>query len=221
MNKGKLIVIEGALDGIGKSTQADLLYKELSKDNRVITHHFPSYDTDQGKLASNYLNGEYGTMYELNPYFVNTLYAVDRMITWKKDLEKEYNNGSIILLDRYTISSLIYQSCLIDNEDEKKKFINYVIDYEYNKLGIKEPDMVIFLNAPYDLIKTLRKERNKGSKEDIHEQDDSFMKKVYENANYIANYLNFNIINCENEDKTNFRSIEDIHNDIINLIKKV
>ena len=201
MNKGKLIVIEGALDGIGKSTQVDLLYKELSKDNNVIMHHFPSYETDQGKLASNYLNGDYGTMYELNPYFINTLYAVDRMITWKKDLEKEYNEGSIILLDRYTTSSLIYQSCLMDNGEDKKKFI--------------------FLNAPYDLIQNLRKERNKNLKEDMHEKDDAFMKKVYENSNFIANYLNFNIINCENESKTNFRSIEDIHKDIINLIKKV
>lgn len=221
MNKGKLIVIEGALDGIGKSTQVDLLYKELSKDNNVIMHHFPSYETDQGKLASNYLNGDYGTMYELNPYFINTLYAVDRMITWKKDLEKEYNEGSIILLDRYTTSSLIYQSCLMDNDEDKKNFIDYVIDYEYSKLGIKKPDMVIFLNAPYDLIQNLRKERNKNLKEDMHEKDDTFMKKVYENSNFIANYLNFNIINCENESKTNFRSIEDIHKDIINLIKKM
>lgn len=220
MNKGKLIVIEGALDGIGKSTQVDLLYKVLSKDNKVIMHHFPSYNTDQGKLASNYLNGEYGNMYELNPYFINTLYAVDRMITWKKELEKEYNEGSIILLDRYTISSLIYQSCLL-NEEDKNKFIDYVIDYEYNKLGIKKPDMVIFLNAPYDLITELRNKRNKDTKEDIHEMDESFLKKVYENANYVANYLGFNIINCEDSTNTKFRSIEDIHNDIINLIKKV
>ena len=78
--------------------------------------------------------------------------------------------------------------------------------------------MVIFLNAPYDLIQNLRKERNKNLKEDMHEKDDTFMKKVYENSNFIANYLNFNIINCENESKTNFRSIEDIHKDIINNV---
>ena len=35
-NKGKLIVIEGACDGIGKTTQYNLLYEHLKKDNEEI-----------------------------------------------------------------------------------------------------------------------------------------------------------------------------------------
>ena len=48
------------------------------------------------------------------------------------------DEGKIILLDRYTTSSLIYQSALIENLDDKKDFIKYVVDFEYNKLGVKE-----------------------------------------------------------------------------------
>ena len=33
MTKGQLIVIEGACDGIGKSTQFELLKKRLTKDD--------------------------------------------------------------------------------------------------------------------------------------------------------------------------------------------
>ena len=44
MSKGNLIVIEGACDGIGKSTQYNLLKKSLVEDGKIITsHHFPSF----------------------------------------------------------------------------------------------------------------------------------------------------------------------------------
>ena len=44
---GKLIVIEGACDGIGKSTQFELLKERLTKEGKEIyNHHFPTYNTD-------------------------------------------------------------------------------------------------------------------------------------------------------------------------------
>ena len=217
---GKLIVVEGACDGIGKSTQYTLLKERLIKDgNNVVSHHFPSYGEYQGVPVEKYLKGEFGNIEDLSPYFINNLYAVDRAITWHSYLKKEYQN-SIILLDRYTTSSLIYQSALIDNIEKRKEFIDYVISFEYEKLGIKEPDLVIFLEAPYDLVKKLRNERkvNDGIQNDIHEKNDEFMRKVYENALFVADYLKFSKIKCNDGD--HMRSIEDIHNDIYKLIKK-
>ena len=85
---------------------------------------------------------------------------------------------------------------------------------------VKEPDLVIFLEAPYDLVKKLRNERkvNDGIQNDIHEKNDEFMRKVYENALFVADYLKFSKIKCNDGD--HMRSIEDIHNDIYKLIKK-
>lgn len=217
---GKLIVVEGACDGIGKSTQYTLLKERLIKDgNNVVSHHFPSYGEYQGVPVEKYLKGEFGNIEDLSPYFINNLYAVDRAITWHSYLKKEYQN-SIILLDRYTTSSLIYQSALIDDIEKRKEFIDYVISFEYEKLGIKEPDLIIFLEAPYDLVKKLRNERkvNDGIQNDIHEKNDEFMRKVYENALFVADYLKFSKIKCNDGD--HMRSIEDIHNDIYKLIKK-
>ncbi len=217
---GKLIVVEGACDGIGKSTQYTLLKERLIKDgNNVVSHHFPSYGEYQGVPVEKYLKGEFGNIEDLSPYFINNLYAVDRAITWHSYLKKEYQN-SIILLDRYTTSSLIYQSALIDDIEKRKEFIDYVISFEYEKLGIKEPDLVIFLEAPYDLVKKLRNERkvNDGIQNDIHEKNDEFMRRVYENALFVADYLKFSKLKCNDGD--HMRSIEDIHNDIYKLIKK-
>ena len=212
MSKGRIIVIEGACDGIGKSTQYSLLKEKLG--DRVITHHFPSYDSYQGKGVEEYLKGNYGDVKELSPYFVNNLYAYDRGVTWQTKLKDKYEEGYTILLDRYTTSSIIYQSCLIEDLEERKKFIDYVIDYEYNKLQIGKPDEVIFLTAPFDTVTKLRNERkvNVGVQNDIHEKDLNFMKKVYDNAVFVADYLDWNIINCVEDEK--FKEKEEIHKDI-------
>lgn len=216
----KLIVIEGACDGIGKTTQYELLCGHLINDGvKIAKHHFPSYDTYQAIPVEKYLSGDYGNPNDINPYFINSLYAIDRGITWYTKLKELYEQDNIILLDRYTTSSLIYQSALIDDIEEKKKFIDYVIDFEYNKLGIKEPDIVIFLNAPFDLVTNLRGQRiqNEGINNDIHEKDIEFMKKVYNNALFIADYLNWNKIECSNNNE--MRNKEDIHQEIYKLIK--
>lgn len=222
MGKGKLIVIEGACDGIGKSTQYELLKSNLiNKGYEIYFHHFPSYNTYQGKPVENYLEGKFGKPSELSPYFINSLYAVDRAITWNEELKNEYESGKIIVLDRYTTSSIIYQSALIGDIEERKRFIDYIIDFEYEKIGIKKPDMVIFLKASFDNVQNLINQRNDndGVKNDIHERDISFMKKVYDNAIFVSNYLNWTIIDCN--DNNRLRSIEDIQTDLLTSVESI
>ena len=220
MNKGKIIVIEGSSDGIGKSTQLGLLKEHLIKEGyEVVNHHFPSYHTYHGVPVEKYLQGEYGKVSELSPYFINSLYAQDRAITWKTELEPLYNKGKIILLDRYTTSSLIYQSAVIEDIEERKAFIDYATDFEYNKLGIQKPDKVIFLTAPFDLVQSMRRARqnNDGVQNDIHERDMAFLKKVYDNALFVADYLSFDIVECSTNDK--MESPSEIHNKVYRLVK--
>lgn len=219
---GRLIVIEGACDGIGKSTQYELLSTELEKrGDKLSKHHFPSYDTYHGEPVERYLKGEYGTPNELSPYFINTLYATDRAITWHTKLKKDYNEGKTILLDRYTTSSLIYQSALIEDVEEKKKFLDYVTDFEYNKLEIKEPDTVIFLYADFDLVTEIRNKRkqNDGVQNDIHERNLKFMRKVYNSGMFVADYLNWTKIKCDEGNR--LRTKKEIHKDILKQIYKI
>lgn len=222
MKSGKLIILEGSCDGIGKSTQFEKLYERLVSDGyQVVRHHFPSYGTPNGNGVERYLSGEFGKISELSPYFINSLYAHDRAITWYDNLKKEYESGKIILLDRYTTSSLIYQSASIKSSDEKDKFLDYVIDFEYHKLGIKEPDLVIFLTMPFDMATEMRMQRksNEGIINDIHEADLSFMKDVYDNALYVANKLDFSYVECSSENS--IRSIDSIHEEVYSKCIKV
>lgn len=221
MKKGNLIVIEGSCDGIGKSTQYKLLRERLEKEgSEIVNHHFPSYGTYHGAPVEKYLNGEFGEISELSPYFITSLYANDRAIAWHSRLKKLYEEGKTILLDRYTTSSLMYQSALIGNKKEKEEFIKYVADFEYKKMQIQEPDLVIFLTAPFDLVTQIRNKRknNDGIVNDIHEKNIEFMKKVYDNSISVAKYFSWDIIECSKDNE--MRSIEDIHEDIYKLVKK-
>lgn len=216
MEKGKLIVIEGSCDGIGKTTQKDLLKSKLKKSGyNVLSHHFPSYGEPQAMLVEKYLKGELGDLKNNSPYFINTIYAIDRAIIYEQKLKKHIDDGEIVLLDRYTTSSLIYQGALMDNLDDRKEFINYVNEYEYQKLNIKEPDLVIFLKAPYECVQEFSKDR---TNKDLHEQNDEYMKKVYDNANFIADYLNWSVINYVENGK--LKTIDEINNEIIEIINK-
>ncbi len=217
MKIGKLIVIEGASDGIGKSTQIAKLKEHLEADGaKIASHHFPTYYSYQGKGVEMYLAGEYGKPEELSPYFVNNLYAYDRAVTWRMKLKELYRKGRTILLDRYTTSSLIYQSALMETKQAKKDFIDFVIDFEYNKLGIQQPDAVIFLHAPLELVNKLRAARtdNEGVQHDIHETDLEFLRKVYDNSMFVAEYLGWTMINCATKDGKRMRSVDAIHREI-------
>ena len=221
MKKGKVIVVEGASDGIGKSTQYGLLSRRLQRDGEIVSrHHFPSYGTDQAKLVEMYLEGELGSPKDLSPYFINSLYAVDRAVTWNRVLKDDYELGRTILLDRYTTSSILYQASTIEDLDKRKEFINYICDFEYNKLGLKEPDNILFLHAPFDVIERLRESRkvNEGLENDIHERDREFLKKVYDNAMFVADYLNWDMIDCSKNDE--MLPIEEIHEKVYSKLKK-
>lgn len=221
MQNGKLIVFEGASDGIGKSTQLKLLKEKLENEGHtIINHHFPTYNTYHGAPVEQYLSGNLGNIQNLSPYFINSLYAVDRACAWHSKLKDLYEQGNILLFDRYTTSSLIYQSTTIKDLDEKRAFLDYVSDFEYNKLKIQKPDIVIFLTAPFDVITKLRSQRidNEGIQNDIHERDLEYLKETYNNSTFIANYLSWDIIKCNNGDK--MRSREDISNEIYHLVKR-
>ena len=127
----------------------------------------------------------------------------------------------MILLDRYTTSSFTYQASVIEDLEERKKFIDFVIDFEYNKLGIKKPDSVIFLTAPFDAITELRNKRisNDGIENDIREKDFEFLKTVYDNSVFIADYLSWDKIECSDGEK--IKTIDEIHQNIYSKVKEI
>ena len=221
---GKLFVIDGT-DGSGKQTQFEQLKNRLDKEGiEYKTVSFPNYESDSSSLVKMYLSGEFGAdPKSVNAYIASTFYAVDRYATFKKGYEEYYNNGGIILADRYTTANMVHQAGKITDEKEREKFLNWLCDLEFNLYGLPEPTKVFFLNMPIEKTVELMKNReNKFShdnKKDIHERNKEHLSDSHAAACYVAKKYNWCEINCVKEDE--IRSIEDIHEEIFSYVKDV
>ena len=191
MSKGKLIVLEG-LDGSGKATQAKLLAAHLKEQGfsvREIT--FPNYESDSSALVKMYLSGQFGQHPDdVNAYAASSFYAVDRYASYKKDWGSFYENGGIVIADRYTTSNAVHQ------------------------------DEVIYLQVDPAVSQKLMTQRYHGdeSRKDVHEKDTEYLARSRCAAEYCAAHLGWAVVHCTSGD--NMRSIEDIQAEVQEIVLK-
>lgn len=216
---GKIYVIESGSDACGKATQSKLLYDVLSKNNKVIKVEFPNYQSDTSFMVKMYLRGDFGKNPEdVDPYIASTFYAIDRYGTYKKEIEKYYNDDYIIIADRYTTSSMVYQAGKYEDIKEKNKFLDWLYDFEYRLYGLPKPDKVFFLDLPFDISYNFMKNRESKNNilQDIHENNRKYLEKVYENSKYVAEKYGWLQIDCSVNG--NIKSIDEIHSMILEKI---
>ncbi len=217
---GKLIVIEGT-DGSGKSTQFRLLSEHLEKDAVAFKHLvFPRYSEPSSALIRMYLGGEFGTKpSDVNAYAASAFYAVDRYASYKMDWGQWYENGGVVLSDRYTTSNAVHQASK-EPEDKQTEYLQWLYDFEYDKLGLPLPDLTIYLDVPTDFTeKMLRgREQTTNTKADIHEKDMDYLATCRQTGKKAAAYYGWQVIQCVRDGA--MRSIEDIHSEIYALVKQ-
>lgn len=224
IKRGRLIVIEGT-DSSGKETQTAMLFERLSeKISNIRKISFPNYESPACAPVKMYLAGEFGTDAEkVNPYPASTMYAIDRYASYKTDWGKFYNDGGIIITDRYTTSNMVHQASKIDNSQEKEMYLSWLEDLEYSKMGIPRPDLVIFLNMPTETAQKLMAERKNKitgeDKKDIHEKNVEYLKKSHENACEISKKYSWKEIKCVENDR--LKTIEEISNEVFELVNGI
>ena len=219
---GYIIVVEGT-DGSGKKTQVDRLYSRLIDEGyNVLRQSFPNYDSPACMPVKMYLNGEFGeSANSLDGYQASVLYTVDRLCTYNKDLKEHYENGGILLFDRYVQSNMIHQACKIEDENEVDKYLEWLDNLEFNLLKLPRANKVIFLDMPVEYSIKLARSRGEyksDTKKDVHEMDDTHLYKAYNRGKKVCNKYNWININCVEND--NIKSIDEIHNEIYNDIIK-
>lgn len=216
---GKLIVIEG-LDGSGKATQAKLLTETLKKENVAVRQvAFPDYESDSSALVKMYLAGEFGVKPgDVNAYAASAFFAVDRFASFKRGWQEDYRNG-VIVADRYTTSNGVHQCSKLEPE-EWDAFLGWLFEFEYDRMGIPSPDLVIYLKVDPEVSQKLMTGRYQGdeSKKDIHERDLDYLKKSRMAANYCSDKLGWKIVECCEDG--HMRTIEEIHADVMKMVRK-
>ncbi len=221
MKKGKLIVLEG-IDGSGKATQSGLLEKKLQAEGREVMHiSFPDYDSDSSALVKMYLSGQFGKdPGDVNPYAASLFYAVDRFASYRTKWKDFYENGGIVIADRYTTSNMVHQMTKYDDEKERKDFLSWLEQTEYEELELPRPDLVILLDIPLTISENLVKERAKqGGSMDIHEQHLDYLRKCHDAYQELVTLYGWRKIACA--DHGCLRGMEDIAKEVGDAVQTV
>ena len=220
-HNGKLIVFEG-IDGSGKSTQYKMLCNRCREEGIDFENIvFPRYSEDSSALIRMYLNGEFGSdPSDVNAYAASTFYAVDRYASYVTDWGNYYQNGGIILSDRYTTSNAVHQGCKLP-EAELSDFFDWLYDLEHNRLGLPTPDLVIYLDVDVEtsLSRMAQRRAEDGSKADIHEKDPGYLENSLNLGHRAAAHYGWTMIDFKKDGE--IRSLEEKHEEIYQIVKKV
>jgi len=194
-----LIAFDGT-DASGKTTQAKIIEKKLCESGKDILYlSFPVYENESSSLVRLYLNGAFGkNPSDVNAYAASSFYAADRYISYISGWKEFYDKpDGVILANRYTTANAIHQLSKL-SENEWDNFLDWLYDYEFNKLKIPRPDLTVFFDMHIDIALNLIEERAEKThtKKDIHESNPQYLRKCYEAGQYAAKYLGWEKIIC-------------------------
>lgn len=213
---GFLIVIDG-LDGSGKNTQSKLLYEKLiAEGKRAKLISFPVYESDSSALVKLYLGGAFGSDPDaVNSFAASAFFAVDRVASYLLDWKKDYEEGAIIIANRYTTANAIHQLTKLP-EEEHDAFLSWLYHFEFEQLGLPAPDRTILLEVPVE--KSLSLIDSRGEKKDIHENR-AHLERAYRAAMEVCEKWHWEKLLCTDERGELF-SIEEIGNKIWKMLEQ-
>ena len=247
---GKLIVIDG-LDGTGKATQVSLMkeyvlnYMEPTSNRNFHEHinfetvDFPRYGMPSCKLVESYLHGKFGTdPSDVEPELASLFYTFDRVESYVSEKWGQiYDNGGLVIADRYTTSNVIHQgSKVIDTYEPNSlfgAFVNNLYYKEYENYKLPKPDAVIFLKTSKEKNEEMLRNFNPNEKVkvsgDIHESNTSYLDScrrtldIYQHFIEDKCYLNFpyltNLMRTMNHHFVDVTTVSDTHERIREIVE--
>lgn len=191
MNRGLHIVLEGP-DASGKKTQSELLVKRLTEvGNEAMRISFPDYEAPYGRLVRQYLDHKSPSA---DPAYASILYAADRREK-APEITHALEGGIWVVCDRYVESNLAHQVARAEGKEAQQELAAWILDTEYDILGIPRADLTILLNVAYEICHQKAAERADWNV-DRHEQDGEHLRLAWEQYQQLAKDGNWPVVNC-------------------------
>ncbi len=199
---GKLIVLEG-LDGSGKGTHTALLKEYLESTGRAVkVVDCPDYSSEGCALVKLYLGGGLGdNPDDTNAYAASMFFAADRYVSYIRQWRDYLKGEGVVIANRYTTANAYHQLSKLPRE-KWDEFLEWLWDFEFNRLALPRPDCVMLLDMPERVSSALVKKRSEttGRTMDIHEKDGDYLLRCREAAAYAAKKCGWDVIRCADED---------------------
>lgn len=195
------ITFEG-IDGVGKSTQLDLLERYLvSKGHQVVRTLEPG-GTELGQEIRHLLLHRKG---DVSPRSEALLYAADRAHHVATKILPALAKGQVVLSDRYFDSSVAYQGAARELEvDEVKSISLWAVDDLI-------PDLTVLLDLPAD--EAMKRRSSKGTEPDRLESEKvEFFERARAEYLRLAQEPRFLVVDARG-------SIEQIHAQVLERVK--
>ena len=190
--RGTIIVIEGT-DKAGKGSQSRMLAETLKASGKIcVILDFPDYTTPIGMEIKAFLEGKRDYSSEVK----HLLFSANR---WekKKEIESMLENGTIIIMNRYWQSNLVYG--VANGMD-----INWLLLLDK---GLPKEDVVLLILVNPS-ISAKRAER-----QDTFESDTLLATNAYKNYLKFAKQYQWKVIDGS-------KSKEQVHQEIMKIIRK-
>ena len=215
-----LIAIEG-IDGSGKGTQSTRLVERLRESGLSAARmQFPRYtETSFGTAIGEFLNGRFGDLDAVHPQLAAVLYAGDRFES-KAELEQTLQSHDVLVLDRYTGSSLAHQGAKLQG-DERANLLQWIDHMEHTVFGLPRPRLNILIDITSDWSQELvgRKEARDytDQKADIQEADQSYLDRVRQCYRELADGReDWTVVQSLRDGQ--LREVDDINTELMSLI---
>jgi dTMP kinase len=190
--RGKIIVIEGT-DKAGKGSQSRMLAETLKASGKVcVILDFPDYTTSVGMEIKAFLEGKRDYLPEVK----HLLFSANR---WekKKEIESMLENGTIIVMNRYWQSNLVYG--VANGMDT-----NWLLGLDK---GLPKEDIVLVILVNPSIS------AKRAETQDMFESDSQLAAKAYRNYLKFAKQYRWKVVDGS-------KSKEQVHQEVTKIIRK-
>ncbi len=115
---------------------------------------FPRYSaTHFGAAIGRFLNGEFGSLDQVDPHLAATLYAADRFES-KEMLTQAIAENDVVICDRYVPSNIAHQGGRKTGE-ARTALQNWISHVEYEVFRLPRADLIVHLDLPAETAQEL------------------------------------------------------------------